>query len=571
MMRLHTKAALLGSTLLALAGPALAQTAPADDWNIGVITNIANNDVGGNVTFTGDLNVATVSAGTMNSISAAAVGASGSFSMSLFTDGNAAPTSDVVIDQVILTGDNDAVIKATTNVVDVNIGDGTMNSISAAAVGAAASMSITTVADGLTAVPETTVRIGATGPSQITATNTSTGAVTLEGNFSGGTDITDGVSNSISRAAVGASASLSYTSVDTAGSASVETVTVDDDIVLTANNAGAVRVVGDDLNTPDLTDDTATLVPRAKIADGTSNSISTAAVGASASLSITQVTDGAGTAPDRTVNISSGTLTIDVDATNTGAVSLLGQLGTTTVTADAPTISKGTSNSISMAAVGASGSVSYTGVHTGGAVTEGTSTDALNVADGGTITLDVNNNTGGTVSTTASAFGANIQDGVSNSISLAAVGASASSNFTTIVDGTDGAVTPNPTAPATVSTFGNFVIGSTNNAAVTFTGALGTTGVAPDAPTIADGTMNSISLAGVGASSSSSFTSINTDGSASFREVTYGTLTSTATNTGGVTVTASAHGSTISGGVSNSISMAAVGAVASTSFTLISR
>lgn len=560
-MRTRMKAALLGSTLLALAGPALAQTAPADDWNIGVVTNIAYNDAGGNVTFTGDLNVATISAGTMNSISAAAVGASGSFSMSLFTDGNAAPTTDVTIDQVKLTGENDAVIAADADVVDVNIANGTLNSVSAAAVGAAASMSITTVAEGATATPATTVTVGATGPSEITATNTATGTVTLEGNFSSGTDITNGVSNSISRAAVGASASLSYTSVDTAGSASTETVTVDSNIVLTSSNAAAVEVIGAS-GTPD----TPTLVPQAEIANGTSNSISTAAVGASSSLSITQVTDGADTAPERIVNIAAGNLTIGVNATNTGAVSLLGQMGTSGTAGDAPTIGLGTSNSISMAAVGASGSVSYTGVHNGGATTA--ATDTLNVADGGTITLTILNDTGGTVATTASAFGANIQDGVSNSISLAAVGSSASSNFTTIVDGDDGT---NPTAPATLSNFGDFVIGSTNNAAVTFTGALGTTGVVPDAPTIADGTMNSISLAGVGASASSGFTSINTGGSASFQEVNYGNLSSTATNTGGVTVTASAHGSTITNGVSNSISMASVGAVASTSFTLISR
>jgi hypothetical protein len=565
------KAALLGSTLLALAGPVLAQTAPADDWNIGVVTNIANNDAGGNVTFTGDLNVAAVLDGTMNSISAAAVGASGSFSMRLYTDGNAAPTSSVSIDQVKLTGDNDATVMATANVVDANIANGTLNSISAAAVGAAASMSITTVAEGATAEPATEVLVGATGPSQITATNTSTGAVTLEGNFSSGTDIADGVSNSISRAAVGASASLSYTSVDTAGSASTETVTVDDAVLLTSSNAAAVRVVGNDMDNPDLTDDTATLVPLAKIADGTSNSISTAAVGASSSLSITQVTDGTDTAPERTVNIAAGTLDIDVDATNTGAVSLLGQMGTTDDPDDAPTISLGTSNSISMAAVGASGSVSYTGVHSGGATTAGTLDDTLNVADGGIIELTVRNDTGGTVITTASAFGANIQDGVSNSISLAAVGSSASSNFTTIVDGVEIAAPNDPTAPATLSAFGEFVIGSTNKEVVTFTGALGTTGVAADAPTIAAGTMNSISLAGVGASASSGFTSINTGGSASGQEVNFGKLSSTATNTGGVTVTASAHGSTITAGTSKSISMAAVGAVASTSFTLISR
>lgn len=391
-------------------------------------------------------------------------------------------------------------------------------------------------------VPAETWAIG-----NISGTSSNTAAVSLTGNLDDGPTITAGTSNSISAAAVGASASNGVTMISENGSGAPTGTTVTfGTVTLTANNDAPALGSATVSATTDILG--------AEIGGGNSNAISGAAVGASASFAVNSVVTGA-SIPGTEVIAGA----VDLTASNENNVTFEGNLGTTNTAGDAPVIVAGTSNSISAAAVGASGSLSFAGSASG--TSAGTETVTIGATD-----IDVTNDgdvTLGDATDLSSAFAAEITDGTSNSISLAGVGSSASLSIGTYGDGASDSKTE--------VTVGNVTLDSTNNGDVDVNGALGKTGVSADAPSIDDGTLNSISVAGVGASSSSSYTSINSGTSNSNADVGVGTMSSGATNNGAVTVLANIYGGQIGGGTNNSLSMASVGASVSTSFTVIAQ
>jgi hypothetical protein len=171
-------------------------------------------------------------------------------------------------------------------------------------------------------------------------------------------------------------------------------------------------------------------------------------------------------------------------------------------------------------------------------------------------------------------FGGTISAGTGGSISQAVVGASGSSSFTNNVSGADSRLTPGAIEGANEYVVGaqNIVVNNTS-AAVSITGDIGTTDLANN-NSITGGVNNSISLSGIGASGSTSFNNIYSGGLAATTNsgvYSIAALTHTVGNTGSVTVTSNTYGATIGGGVNGSISSAAVGATATTSFSVITR
>jgi hypothetical protein len=216
----------------------------------------------------------------------------------------------------------------------------------------------------------------------VTGDNTAAATVTVAGALGSSTNlaaddpvINSGNNNSISLAGVGASGSLSYSGIQT-GSLSEENYTVLGVATVLGTNTGAVTV-GTGGNVAGLYGGTVTA--------GNGNSISVAAVGASGSVSLNSLVDG-GT-PNTTVTLTGG---LNVDGLNTGAISLISQIGLTNGAANKPTITAGNGNSISVAAVGASGSVSYSDIQLSGTASE-------QFLIPGAVTVDGTNNAGGTV------------------------------------------------------------------------------------------------------------------------------------------------------------------------------
>jgi len=228
-----------------------------------------------------------ITGGNSNSISAAAVGSSASFSTSATAFGGATITAfnaDVGELQVDSTNGASAVSLANADGAGATGfdtaaigGGGNGNSISFTAVGSSGSVSAsnTVVSGGLGA------ETGAVNFAAITVNSTNGGSVTNTASLTTGVSITDtGGRNSISVAGVGASASQSISTTDYSGAGVTGVATtVDGTITLTALNTGTVTVAGG-LTVPN-------------IADGFSNSISAAAVGASASQSVTRTLVGA--------------------------------------------------------------------------------------------------------------------------------------------------------------------------------------------------------------------------------------------------------------------------------------
>jgi hypothetical protein len=517
---------------------------------------------------------ATIGSGTKNSISLSAVGAAGSLSVSnnvtaVNSDTNpAAPASSdeavLFSSAVTVLGDNVAggTVLATTSIFDAQITAGNGNSISGAAVGGSGSVSLSSIG-GTSSSSDNSVTFGTTlsvtGDNIVTTGTAAT--VTVAGAIGSNTNvaaddpvITAGNNNSISLAGVGASGSLSYSGIQT-GSLSQEDYTVTGLATVLGTNAGAVTV-GANTNIG-----TVAGIFGGTVSAGNGNSISVAAVGASGSVSLNSVVNG-GT-PDTTVTLTGG---LNVDGVNAGAVSLISQIGKTSEAANKPTITAGNGNSISVAAVGASGSVSYSDIQLSGTADEQFLIPGAVTVDGtnsGTVT--VNGVTGGTG---ASVFGGTISGGNANSISVAAVGASGSVSADSLVVA-DGV--PNNTLTFASTVGSTVAVVGTNNGAVSLTGNLGSTANdANDSPTIAGGNNNSISLAGVGASASVSFsnTSVNAgDGSNNYSIV--GATTITGDNNATVGVTGTLFGGAVSGGTGNSISVAAVGSSASFSSAAI--
>jgi hypothetical protein len=514
----------------------------------------------GATTFTGNIGTtnnaalgATIVGGTNNGISSSAVGAAGSLSYSnVVTAVNndtdpAAPASSnetvVFSAAVTVLGDNNVGgnVLATTSIFDAQIDAGTGNSISGAAVGASGSVSLSSNG-GTSSSSNNSVTFGAA--LNVTGDNANAATVTVAGDLGSSTNlaaddpvITAGNNNSISLAGVGASGSLSYSGIQT-GSLSQEDYTVTGVATVLGTNTGAVTV-GTATNA-----ETVAGIYGGTVAAGNGNGISVAAVGASGSISLNSVVNG-GT-PDTTVTFTGG---LNVDGLNAGAVALASQIGLTNGAANKPTIAAGNGNSISVAAVGASGSVSYSDVQL-----TGTASEQFLIP--GTVMVDGTNNAAGTVTATGSVFGGTISGGNANSISVAAVGASGSVSADSLVIAG---------VPDNTLTFGSTVaVVGANNAAVSLTGNLGSTAnVANDSPSITGGVSNSISLTGVGASASVSFSNTSVSGADGSNNYSIaGATTITADNNAIVGVTGTVYGGAISGGTGNGISVAAVGSSA---------
>lgn len=396
-----------------------------------------------------------------------------------------------------------------------------------------------------------------TGDVNVTATNNTADGVSLDGtngNFVDGANIQDGYKNSISGAAVGASASQSFTALNASAAGSIALGQYDANIALAAGNSTAV------LNTNSLTS-TPTIVA------GQGNSISLAAVGASASgggtmsglngtadnafsLTIggtTTVQTGAGTAD------SAGGSVADGVGGNDGDIGVRLDAGV-----DNPVISTGNANSISVAAVGSSSSFGLTFNNDAG------STNATASSLGDLLTVTSSNTGGISVSSDGTDAGDNavintalISAGTNNSISAATVGSSGSVSVSDNIYGSAGGTT------GTVD-FSDITVSTLNEGTITNKTQL------DDGPTIEAGTLNSISVAGVGTSASVGFsvTDYSGDGTGvSATALSTGQIDIAATNVGGVLVSTGMATPTISGGFQNSISAAAVGASASQSIS----
>lgn len=401
------------------------------------------------------------------------------------------------------------------------------------------------------------------GDVSVTASNTTADAVSLDGTNGGfvvGASIADGYKNSISGAAVGSSASASATqfSSNDANLPSFS-VTYNGGLTATSTNTVAVSNIND-------------IVDSATITAGQGNSISLAAVGSSASGSST-FSNVNGTAFDDTTSFVydvEGDVTIqsgdgvtaglaDTDIIdnavggNANAVSLQFATGIA-----APTIETGEGNSISGAAVGSSASFSL-GLNTaaGAAYNEVSQTlnGALNITSTNTADGAVSVNAG--TDTDLAVDGAAINAGNSNSISVAGVGASGSFSVSnTMYTGGLGAVAGYNVTTQDISV-------STLNE-----GAVSVNAVMTSAPTISAGNANSISIAGVGASASTSFTTTDYEGAGtSILNGSVQGITLASVNVADVKVTTGLETPTIAGGFNNSISTAAVGASASQSAT----
>ena len=512
-------------------------------------------ETNGDVTVTADVTSGTIDYGIGNSISVAAVGASTSLGVSSLADGaGTAPTTDVNVGTATLQATNNGPVTVNGQLDSPYIADGVGNSVSIAAVGASASASIDSVAFG-SAAPSMTVD---TGVLSISANNTgdvtNNGSINIDAAVAGGSApyyIDGGIGNGISLAAVGASGSLGVNNLSSGDSSTAPSnvVTVGESTI-GATNSGAVTMADNGGIALAYIDSTAT-TPTINA------SISAAAVGASTSVSTSTISN-AGASPVGSVSIGNTALT----STNTGVVSANGNI-------DQPEIVDGTSGSISVAAVGASSSASFSTIQWDGGQNN------TNVTSG-TVGLTATNSTGA-VSATSNIIESGITGGIGNSISVAAVGASTSLSVSNVSVGDDGG-TPAYSGGAAETTVGAATLSSTNSSTVTTTGYLGAMGwdVADDLaeysnPSISGGSLGSISVAAVGASGSTSYGSTTATGGLGSQAYSLASANMTISNSGGVTVNSNIYGANISGGLNNSISMAAVGASASSSLNLIAR
>ena len=491
-------------------------------------------------------NKPTITAGNSNSISVAAVGASGSVSYSDAQLSGTASEQFLIPGAVAVDGTNNlgGTVTATSSVFGGTISGGNANSISVAAVGASGSVSADSLV--IAGVPNNTLTFGST----VTIIGTNNAAVSLTGNLGSTANIANdspsiagGVNNSISVAGVGASASVSFADTSVSGGDGSNNYSI----------AGATTITGDNNATVGVTG----TVYGGAISGGTGNGIAAAAVGSSASFSSASIVEGTGSVP--TTSLSTGTIAINSD--NSANITLTGAVGLIGATTD-PTISGAdtVTASISSAAVGASGSLSVSKLLTGGSAPD----ESVTI---GATTFNIDNTANVTVAA-GGIFGGTISGGTGGSISQAAVGASGSASFTNIVAG---ASTLAPGATEYVVGAQGVVVDNTGT--VSITGDIGTTNLANNA-SITGGVNNSISVTGVGASGSTSFSSIFSGGTAASSGAgvySVAALTHTVTNTGGVTVASNSYGATIGGGVNGTISAAAVGASATTSFTVITR
>jgi len=405
------------------------------------------------------------------------------------------------------------------------ISDGIKNSISGSAIGSSASAGYTVtsgVEGGLTAT--------VAGPS-LQVTSTSAGNVTNIGTIET-PEITAGNSNSISRVALGASASNSA-SVFATGSDSAIAGAYNAPVVTVSATNGLATDVDD--NSFATTVFTGTAINEANVG-GNSNSVSAAAIGSSASVGASTVSLGGETAQ---------TFTFGTDLTDPAAPAA----------GDGLTITSTNLSNVALA---------------------GADSEIVNVdnADPLTATLDT---AGLTQSTLSGTIGS---ETLSDSISATALGASASFSYSTTVY--DGAVNNTALVAAfddagTISASGAITVTSVNGG-ISDAGTI-TKSETPvtvtnltdiSAASIgSDGANNSISVSGSGSSASVGFSV--TDYASAANEISNvlnaGTVIASSTNFANVTVASGMASPQIDGGISNSIATTALGASASQSFT----
>lgn len=368
------------------------------------------------------------------------------------------------------------------------------------------------------------------GDVTVEATNTGA-AVSLTpetGTLISDATIADGSRNSISVSAVGASAAVAH------NTASFQDLTIGDTVdgnvtVTASNNDSPVIVTG--------------TIDGAQIDQGHDNAISVSAVGASAQIGIFDgVLDGAAVSLSLTF---SGDITLSAE--NTGMVTVQTDVGTN---GDGPQINGGTRNAFSVSAVGASAGVSVLTI-----VEDGTYASDIAMADGGAITVSAINSGDVTLGSTddpaqpamlsGAALGADSTDG---SISMMAIGASASVSSTTVVY--SGSAEPNVT-------FGDVSFDVENSGAVTAN------------VSITDLTLegrNSISVGAMGTSISNSTRLIDYTGDSLPSGGTIGAVAFSATNAGALYVMGGMSNAVIGSGIGLSIATNAIGA--SAAFTL---
>jgi len=349
---------------------------------------------------------------------------------------------------------------------------------------------------------------------------------------------------SISQSAVGVSGSLSLnsaTSFDGSVEGTVGAVTVE-----VTNGAGAdVSNIGS--------------ITNSVISDGVQNGISRSAIGSSASTSVNVLADG-GAIHDATYTVGD----VAITSTNNGAVIAGVELGIAGDATAAPTITDGTNNSISATAIGATGSLSVgTTAMNGAAETTAIGVGAVAVTAESTADASVLMASSVDGETAGGIFGAKIDGGNANSISANAIGTSASFGYSTTLKGEGSTIT-------SADTIGTVEVTSNNASAVTNLMDIGVSGSASDGASISDTASNSsIGVAGIGATASVSYGSSDLTGGsgATTNAVEIGATTIGSTNTAAVLVGGSIYNPSIGTGFGNSISVAAVGASASQSFS----
>ncbi len=486
------KRALLSATAFLAATSANAQV--ADTWTIsGAVTVSAINsgDVSNDPVATGGttgVEAASIVEGFKNSISSAAVGASASSSFTTVNNSELGAETAINFESAlsVVAGNEGAVLNA-NDLAGAVIGGGNANSVSIAAVGSSASVSgSTTLAGGALGADESflygaaeqlVVSSGADGaadPADNTiGGNTGTVTVSLGTGFVGAV-IDGGNGNSISVAGVGSSSSASFSAaVDAEG-------TILDVVDLQIGGGAAVNSVNgaDGLVLVGLGEG----MTEPQINAGNANSISAAAVGSSASFAVSQGVSGGG----QITEFGGAIGELQVASVNQATVTLGGGDGADQGVIGTAIIGGGASNSLSAAAVGASGSVSYASTvfdtgngegFTGELSFEGITVESTNDAD-------ILNN--------ISLAGGEISGGQKNSISIAGVGASASQSIS-ITDNSGLGISTNNTILGE-----DVILAALNSGAVTVAGG----GLAT--PVIGGGFSNSISAAAVGASASQS-------------------------------------------------------------------
>jgi len=407
------KIALLAASSMLVSGTASAQV--VDAWKAGAI-EITSENTGasvelGNVDAPAATEGATITAGTRNSISASAVGASASVSLNSTTIFDGEVTGEV--GAITVEGTNSASVSNVGSVTGAEIAAGVQNGISRSAVGSSAATSVNIVADG-GAIHEATYTLDDVG---VTSTNSGDVAIGVSlgtaGTAADAPTITAGTNNSISATAVGASGSMSIATTVLDGASESTTVTVGDVTIEATNTGAAVSVASAD------DADTAGGIFGATITGGVGNSISANAIGTSASFAYSNtlaIGEGSSIASVDTIGA------VELTSTNGADVSNFMDIGVSGSTADAAHIGIATNSSIGVAGIGASASLSYGSND----LTAGSGETANDVLVGAS-TIGAENT--GNVTVASNFFNPSIAGGYGNSVSMAAVGASASQTF----------------------------------------------------------------------------------------------------------------------------------------------